>query len=128
MGADTIEECNRLKIVVDVAHAGAATLQAALKSPGNRSSFPILNLEGMVKPSIRHGFPNRSPNRMPKPWRMEVASLESGRKAQKKGGVRQIHQSWLWTRIGVNHVGIGTDTDLLSPRPGGQDKIERGRE
>jgi membrane dipeptidase len=117
VGADTIKECNRLKILVDMAHASTATLQAALKIATQPFVVSHSSLDGWKNPAS--GMASRT---IAKPDAKAVADA---------GGVLGV-----WTKgtnspkefvenikmvvdaIGVNHVGIGTDTDLLSPRPG----------
>jgi membrane dipeptidase len=116
VGADTIKECNRLRIVVDMAHASTATLHAALKIARQPFVVSHSSLDGWTNPTS--GMASRS-------------LLQQDAKAvANAGGVIGV-----WTKgtnspkgfvenikmavdvIGVNHVGIGTDTDLLSPRP-----------
>lgn len=117
MGADTIKECNRLKILVDMAHASTATLQAALKIARQPFLVSHSSLEGWKNPNS--GMASRT------------IARQDAKAVADAGGVVGV-----WTKgansakefvenikmvvdaIGVNHVGIGTDTDLLSPRPG----------
>ena len=117
MGAHTITECNRLKILVDMAHASTATLQAALKIARQPFLVSHSSLEGWKNPNS--GMASRT------------IARQDAKAVADAGGVVGV-----WTKganspkefvenikmvvdvIGVNHVGIGTDTDLLSPRPG----------
>ena len=117
MGADTIKECNRLKILVDMAHASTATLQAALKVARQPFLVSHSSLEGWKNPNS--GMASRT------------IAKQDAKAVADAGGVVGV-----WTKganspkefvenikmvvdeIGVNHVGIGTDTDLLSQRPG----------
>jgi membrane dipeptidase len=117
MGADTIKECNRLKILVDMAHASTATLQAALKIARQPFVVSHSSLDGWKNPAS--GMASRS------------IAKQDAKAVADAGGVVGV-----WTKgtnspkefvenikmvvdaIGVNHIGIGTDTDLLSPQPG----------
>jgi membrane dipeptidase len=117
MGRGTIKECNRLKILVDMAHASTATLQAALKIARQPFLVSHSSLEGWKNPNS--GMASRT------------IARQDAKAVAEAGGVVGV-----WTKganspkefvenikmvvdaIGVNHVGIGTDTDLLSPRPG----------
>jgi len=117
MGADTIKECNRLKIVVDMAHASTATLQGALKTARQPFLVSHTSLEGWKDPTS--GMASRT------------IVKQDAKAVADAGGVIGV-----WTKgasspkefvenirmavdaIGVDHVGIGTDTDLLSPRTG----------
>jgi membrane dipeptidase len=118
MGADVIRECNRLKILVDMAHGSSGTLQAALKIAKQPFIVSHSSLDGWTGPS-RGGMASRS------------ISRQDAKAVADAGGVLGV-----WTKgtntpaefvknikmvadaIGVDRVGIGTDDDLLSPRPG----------
>jgi membrane dipeptidase len=117
MGADVIKECNRLRILVDMAHASSATLLGALKI----AKYPFIvshtSLDGWKDPNSR--MASRS------------IAKQDAKAVADAGGVVGV-----WTKgtnspaefvqnikmvvdaIGVDHVGIGTDDDLLSSRPG----------
>jgi membrane dipeptidase len=117
VGADTIKECNRLKILVDMAHASSATLQAALKVARQPFVVSHSSLDAWKDPTSR--MASRS------------IAKQDAKAVADAGGVVGV-----WTKgtnspkefvenikmvvdaIGVNHVGIGTDTDLLSPQTG----------
>jgi membrane dipeptidase len=120
-GAQVIQECNRLGIVVDLAHASNQTVAAALKV----TTQPVL---------ISHTSLDTYTGANPKVFEMMKPRLISKEHAQivaSSGGMVGV-----WTHladslpgfvqsikamaeaIGIDHVGIGTDTDLLSNRPG----------
>ncbi|HEY3744263.1 MAG TPA: membrane dipeptidase [Bryobacteraceae bacterium] len=117
VGADVVKECNRLRILVDMAHGSSATLLGTLKIARHPFIVSHTSLDGWKNPSSR------------------MASRTIGKQEAKAvadaGGVVGV-----WTKgtnspkefvedikmvvdaIGVDHVGIGTDDDLLSSRTG----------
>lgn len=117
MGADVIKECNRLKILVDMAHGSSATLLAALKVAKQPMIVSHSSLDSWTNPNSRMASRSIA--------RQDAKALADA------GGVLGV-----WTKgtntpaefvrnikmvadaIGVDHVGIGTDDDLLSSRPG----------
>jgi membrane dipeptidase len=120
-GADVVKECNRLGIVVDLAHASPETVLGALKV----ATQPFL---------VSHtGLDSRTGNdpRMAQIMKPHLISKEHAKVVADAGGVVGV-----WTKladsakefaenikamvdaVGVDHVGIGTDTDLLSSRVG----------
>ncbi len=120
-GVDVVKECNRLGIVVDLAHGSHETVQAAVKI----STQPIL---------VSHTSLDSQPGTNARRAQMmapRLISKEHGRVVADAGGVIGV-----WTNlydsvpeyvqglrgmvnaVGVDHVAIGTDTDLLSPRAG----------
>ncbi len=120
-GADVVKECNRLGIVVDLAHASHETVLGALKV----STQPMI---------VSHtSLDTRTGNnpRMAKMMAPRLISKDHARVIANAGGVIGV-----WTKlsdsmgeyvggikalvdaIGVDHVGMGTDTDILSPRAG----------
>jgi len=120
-GAEVIRECNRLGILVDLAHASPQTVLAALKI----TTQPIL---------VSHtGLDSRTGDnpRMAEIMKPHLISKENAKVVADAGGVVGV-----WTKlaaspkqfvenlkamaeaIGVDHVGIGTDTDLFSSRVG----------
>lgn len=130
-GADVIRECNRLGILVDLAHANLETVAAALKV----ATHPVIISHTGLDTQL-----GRNPNmaRMMKP---RLISKEQAKIVADAGGVIGV-----WTHladtpleyaqnvralvdvIGIDHVGIGTDTKLtpsygshdgFGPRPGG---------
>ena len=126
-GSDVIRECNRLGILVDLAHANTETTAAALKV----AAHPVI---------ISHtGLDTRLGNnpRMAQMMRPRLISKEQAKMVADAGGIIGV-----WTHladsaleyaqniraladvVGVDHVGIGTDTKLTpgnrpGPRPGG---------
>ena len=124
-GASVIKECNRLGILIDLAHADVATTKAALKV----STRPVF---------ISHtGLDTQLGNdpRMAQMMRPRLIGKEQARMVADAGGLVGV-----WTHladtpldysrniralvdvIGMDHVCIGTDTKLTppSPRPGPQ--------
>ena len=121
-GAAVIKECNRLGMLVDVAHASMQTTEAALRI----SSKPVM---------ISHtGLDSQlgSDARMAQMMRPRLISKEQATLVADAGGVVGV-----WTHladtpldyarniralvevIGVDHVAIGTDTKLTQPTPRG---------
>jgi membrane dipeptidase len=120
-GAKVVKECNRLGIVVDLAHASPETVLGALKV----ATQPIL---------VSHtGLDSRTGSnpRMAEIMKPHLISKEHAKVVADAGGVIGV-----WTKladspkefvenikamvdaVGIDHVGIGTDTDLLSSRVG----------
>ncbi len=120
-GAEVVKECNRLGILVDLAHASPETVLGALKV----ATQPFL---------VSHtGLDSRTGNnpRMAEIMKPHLISKENAKVVADAGGVIGV-----WTKladspkefvenikamidaVGIDHVGIGTDTDLLSPRVG----------
>jgi membrane dipeptidase len=120
-GAEVIQECNRVGMLVDLAHAAPETVRAALKV----SKKPVIY--------SHTGWASR-PGKDPRVAKMMAQHLMSDERAKviaDAGGVVGV-----WTKqtdspkefverlhvaveaIGVEHVGIGTDEDLLSSRAG----------
>src|SRR5580700_2581588 len=119
-GASVIKECNRLGMVVDLAHANLQTTQGALKA----TSRPVI---------ISHtGLDTQLGNdpRMAQMMRPRLISKEQAKMVADAGGAVGV-----WTHladtpleyahniralvdaIGVDHVCIGTDTKLTQPGP-----------
>ena len=130
-GADVIRECNRLGILVDLAHANTGTVAAALKV----AAHPVLISHTGLDTQLGQ---NSNMARMMRP---RLISKEQARVVADAGGVIGV-----WTHlsdspleyaqniralvdvIGVDHVCIGTDTKLtpayrpagsLGPKPDG---------
>jgi membrane dipeptidase len=120
-GAEVVKECNRLGILVDLAHARPETVQGALKV----ATQPFL---------VSHTGLDSQPGKDPKLAAMmmpHLISKEHAKVVADAGGVIGV-----WTHladsvqefvenikamadaVGIDHVGIGTDSDLLSPRAG----------
>jgi membrane dipeptidase len=120
-GAEVVKECNRLGIVVDMAHASHETVLGALKV----SSQPIIishtNLDTWTGGNAK----------IAEIMKPRLISKEHAKVVADAGGVIGV-----WTHlapslrefvesikamvdaVGVDHAGIGTDTDLLSSRSG----------
>ena len=126
-GADVIKECNRLGILIDLAHANTETTAAALRV----AAHPVI---------ISHTGPDwrlgNNPN-MARMMQPRLISKEQAKMVADAGGAVGV-----WTHladtpleyaqniraladvIGIDHVCIGTDTKLTpgnrpGPRPGG---------
>jgi membrane dipeptidase len=120
-GAEVVKECNRLGILVDLAHATPQTVLAALKVAAQPLIVSHTGLD-----SRTGGNP-----RMAEMMKPHLISKDRAKVVAGAGGVIGV-----WTKlagspkefaenlkamvdvIGVDHVGIGTDTDLLSSRVG----------
>jgi membrane dipeptidase len=122
-GADVIKECNRLGIVVDLTHASADTVAAALKVSTKPVLFSHTGLD------TRLG----SNERMGQMMRPRLISKQHAKTIADAGGVVGV-----WTHlvespaeyvqavhdmveaVGVDHVCIGTDTKLTPPYDSGR--------
>jgi membrane dipeptidase len=120
-GADVVKECNRLGIVVDLAHASHQTVLGALKV----ATRPVIVSHTSLD-SRTGGNPRMAEMMKPRLISKEHAKVVTG-----AGGVIGV-----WTKLadslkdfvesvkamvdaaGIDHVGIGSDTDLLSSRVG----------
>lgn len=120
-GAQVVKECNRLGILVDLAHASHETVLGALKVATQPFIVSHTSLD-----SHASGDPKMVAMMMP-----HLISKEHAKVVADAGGVVGV-----WTKladslkdfvesikamvdaIGIDHVGIGTDTDLLSERVG----------
>ena len=120
-GAEVVKECNRLGILVDLAHGTAETVLGALKV----AVQPLI---------ISHtGLDSRTGTnpRMAEMMKPHLISKQHAKAVADAGGVIGV-----WTKladspkefvenikamadgIGIDHVGIRTDSDLLSSRAG----------
>jgi membrane dipeptidase len=120
-GAAVVKECNRLGIVVDLAHASHETVLGALKV----STQPVI-----VSHTSLDTRAGKNP-RMAKMMAPRLISKDHARVVADAGGVIGV-----WTKlsdsmgeyvagikalvdaVGIDHVGIGSDTDILSSRAG----------
>jgi membrane dipeptidase len=120
-GAKVIQECNRLGILVDLAHATGETVLGALKVAKQPFLISHTGLDSQTG-----GNP-----RMAEMMKPHLISKERAKVVADAGGVVGV-----WTKladspkefvenikamvdvIGIDHVGIGTDSDLLSARVG----------
>lgn len=121
-GADVVRECNRLGILVDLAHASHETVAAVLRV----TSRPVI-----VSHTNLTTWAGSNP-RLAEMMRPRLIAVEHAKAVADAGGIVGV-----WTHltssvgelvasikamvdaIGADHVGLGTDTDLLSSRPGG---------
>ena len=120
-GANVVKECNRLGIVVDMAHASHDTVLAAL----NIATQPFI-----VSHTNLDTWTGSNP-KMAEMMKPRLISKDHAKVIADAGGVIGV-----WTHltdslqefvesiktmadaIGIDHVGIGSDTDLLSSRFG----------
>ena len=120
-GAEVVKECNRLGILVDMAHASPETVLGALKVASQPFIVSHTNLASWTG----------SNPKMAEMMKPRLISKDHAKVVADAGGVVGV-----WTHltdsleefvesikamvdaIGIEHVGIGTDTDLLSSRVG----------
>jgi membrane dipeptidase len=120
-GAKVVRECNRLGILVDLAHASPETVLGALK---------VATQPFIVSHTGLDSRPGSNP-RMAQMMKPHLISKEHAKVVADANGVIGV-----WTKladspkdfvanikamvdaVGVDHVGIGTDSDLLSSRDG----------
>jgi membrane dipeptidase len=120
-GAEVVKECNRLGILVDLAHASHETVVAALKL----ATQPLI-----ISHTCLDSRTGANP-RMTEMMKPRLISKEHAKVVADAGGVIGV-----WTKladslkdfvesikamvdaVGIDHVGIGSDTDLLSSRVG----------
>ena len=117
-GANVVKECNRLGIVVDLNHASADTVAAALKVSTRPVLFSHTGLDTRLGSNERMGQMMKS----------RLLSKEHAKVIAEAGGVVGV-----WTHlvdspaeyvqavrdmvdaVGIDHVCIGTDTKLTPP-------------
>jgi membrane dipeptidase len=120
-GAEVIKECNRLGILVDLAHASHETVLGALKVTTHPVVISHTNLDSWASKN----------SKMAEMMKPRLISREHAKVVADAGGVIGV---WIHLAdslddfvssikamveaVGIDHVGIGTDTDLLSSRPG----------
>jgi len=129
-GADVIRECNRLGILIDLAHANAETVAAALKLAAHPVIISHTGLDTQL---------GQNPNtaRMMRP---RLISKEQAKIVADAGGVIGV-----WTHladspleyaqnvralvdvVGIDHVCVGTDTKLTPAYNSGGGGQNRGR-
>lgn len=120
-GAEVVKECNRRGIVVDLAHASHETVLGALKVATQPLIISHTNLDTWTGKDAR----------MAAIMKPRLISKEHAKVVADAGGIVGV-----WTHltnslsdfvesikamvdaIGIDHVGIGTDTDLLSSHAG----------
>lgn len=121
-GAEIIKECNRLGILVDLAHAGPDTILGATK----------VATKPFIMSHVGFNYPVDETQRMYQIVNPRRLTKERAKVIADQGGVIGI---WIYLArtpqeyvedvkhmvdaVGIDHVGIGSDTDLLSPRTGG---------
>jgi len=120
-GAEVVKECNRLGIVVDLAHASHETVLGALKVTTQPLIVSHTSLDSRTGDNPR----------MAEMMKPRLISKEHAQVVADAGGVIGV-----WTHlagslkdfvesikamvdaVGIDHVGIGSDTDLLSSHVG----------
>lgn len=120
-GKEVVKECNRLGILVDMAHASNATVLGALKVATQPFIVSHTNLDSWT---------GKNP-KMAEMMKPRLISKDHAKVVADAGGVIGV-----WTHltdslqefvesikamvdaVGIDHVGIGSDTDLLSSRIG----------
>jgi membrane dipeptidase len=120
-GAEVIKECNRLGIVVDLAHASHETVLGALK---------VITEPFIVSHTSLNSRTGGDP-RTVQMMQSRLISKEHAKVVADAGGIVGVwtHLAGSLTEfvesiksmvdaIGIDHVGIGSDTDLLSSRVG----------
>jgi len=132
-GTDVVKECNRLGMLVDMAHANMQTTEAAIRV----SKRPVIVSHTGLDTQLG------SDERMAQMMRPRLISKEQAKLVADAGGAIGV-----WTHlaatplefaknlramvdvIGVDHVCIGTDTKLTPPppRPAGQGGFRPGQQ
>jgi membrane dipeptidase len=120
-GADIIRECNRLGILVDLAHASPETILAATK----------VATKPFIMSHVGFDYPVDENQRMYNVVKPRRLTRERAQVIANQGGVIGVwvylarspkeyveHVRHMVDAAGIDHVGIGSDTDLLSPRAG----------
>jgi len=111
-GKDLVRACNRLGILVDVAHCTSAGIEQALAT----SSKPIVYSHGQVSPNAPHPAQN--------PVAARAIHAPLARRIADGGGVVGLWPLWsefshldlyadqlivMTKQLGIEHVGVGTD-------------------
>lgn len=122
LGIEAVRECNRLGIVVDVSHVGHNTARDAVKY----SEQPII-----ASHSNCHSLtpvPRNLPDDVVKPLAEKggvIGIMAYGRMCEAREGLRPTvedylnHIDYAVKKLGVDHVGIGTDMVLPPTDPAG---------
>ena len=123
-GAEVIRACNRLGVVVDLAHASHETVIGALAASAQPLVVSHTSLDSWGSESKMYSM--MKPRLITKAQAKAVADgggvigvwthLTRSR-ADYVGSIRAMVDA-----IGIDHVGIGTDTDLLAARGGTNDR------
>jgi membrane dipeptidase len=123
-GADVIRECNRLGIVVDMAHADEETIMGALRVTQQPLLVSHTALDSEVGRSADLYVSNPG-------LKARLASKTYAKAVADAGGIMGIWRIFPTVKdyvtgikqmvdvVGVDHVGIGTDTSLAFGRGGG---------
>lgn len=123
-GADVIKECNRLGIVVDMAHADEETVMGALRV----TQQPLLVTHTALDSEVGRSAPLYVSN---PGLKARLASKTYAKAVADAGGIMGIWRIFPTVKdyvtgmkqmvdvVGVDHVGIGTDTSLALGRGGG---------
>jgi len=114
-GAQVVKECNRLHILMDLAHAAFPTVKGVLAA----STQPILvSHTALDTPHGRAGKPESLQKRL--------VSREYARAVADAGGIAGVWQNFatvsdfvtgvkeMADAVGIDHIGIGTDTSMGS--------------
>jgi membrane dipeptidase len=122
-GADVIRRCNRLGVVVDLAHADEATVLGALKI----SQQPLVVSHTALDTETARSLPKYLAN---PGLRARLVSNEYAKAVAKEGGIMGTWGLFPTMKefvtgikamvdvVGVDHAGIGTDT-VIAPPPFG---------
>lgn len=132
VGADVVKRCNKLGIVIDLAHGGAETVRGALRVTTHPLVVSHTNLDTWTGSNPRFAEMMR-PRLISKDLAKAVADTRGvvGVWKHLASSVGEFVASIkaMVDAIGIDHVGIGTDTDLLSSRPGsGTNRVWPGLE
>ena len=122
VGAKVVRECNRLGIVVDMAHADDKTLAGALKGATQPLLLSHTNIDTWTGKNARMAEMMK-PRLISKQVAKTVADADgvvgvwthlADSPEEYVGSIKAMVDA-----VGVDHVGLGSDTDLLSSRVGG---------
>jgi membrane dipeptidase len=120
-GAKVVKECNRLGIVVDMAHGSHETVMAALKVATQPLIISHTSLDSWTGSNLRMAEMMK-PRLISREHAKVVADAEGvvGVWTKLTGSPAEFVQSikLMVDAIGIDHVGIGSDNDLLSQRTG----------
>ena len=121
IGKEVIQECNRLGIVVDLAHAAPQTILDATKV--STQPFVVSHTGPVTHAADNSQMAGMMQPRLLNRERAKVVSDAGGVIGVWKymaGSVREYVQNIkaMVDLAGIDHVGIGTDTNILSSRPG----------
>ena len=119
--AEVVKECNRLGIVVDMAHASHETVMGALKVTTQPLIVSHTNLDTWTGKNLKMAAMMK-PRLISKEHAKVVADAGGivGVWTKLTGSVTEFVESlkMMVDAIGIDHTGIGSDNDLLSRRVG----------